>query len=90
MVTLQKRNKWPLPVRNLAVNDMVILMDGNKPPTKWKLGRIENVFPGRDGRVRNVEVRTEDSLLRRPVQKLAFLPIENDTTAEDAPASPGE
>ncbi|XP_075170487.1 uncharacterized protein LOC142242854 [Haematobia irritans] len=61
--------------QELNVNDMVIVHEDNVPPMKWITGRVTNIVPGTDGYAR-VDVRTPTNLLRRPVAKLAKLPID--------------
>lgn len=61
----------------LKVGDIILLGDSNMPRQTWKLGRVMELFPGRDGRVRSCAVRTSSgALLRRPVQLLYPLEIE--------------
>ena len=38
--------------------DVVLVIETDVPRTHWKLGQIEAVYPGRDGLVRVVDVRT--------------------------------
>ena len=71
--TLQQRQKWLINQRNLAVDDLVILVDENIPRRQWLLGRVTKVFPGRDGLVRVAEVKTKNNVLKRPIQKLCLL-----------------
>ena len=71
--TLQQRQKWLRPQRNLAVNDLVMLVDENVPRGHWLLGRVTKVFPGRDGLVRVAEVKTKTNIFKRPISKLCFL-----------------
>lgn len=71
--TLQQRSKWLLNKRNLAVNDLVLVVDNNLPRCRWLLGRVTEVFPGRDSHVRTAEVKTKNSRLVRPVTKLCLL-----------------
>ena len=73
MPTLQQRHKWLLNKRNLAVNDLVLVVDKTVPRSRWLLGRVTKVFPGEDSRVRTAEVKTKDSSLTRPVTKLCLL-----------------
>ena len=45
----------------------------------WKLGRIREVYPGRDGLVRDVEVeivakKGVKNCLSRPIQELVLIP----------------
>lgn len=70
---LQKRNKWMTPQRNIELNDLVIIRNDQLPPSLWQLGRVIEIHPAADGFVRNVTVRTENSILRRPIQKLVTL-----------------
>ena len=68
--TLQVRQKWQDVRKNLTVDDMVLLYDEHLPRLKWQLGRVTQVFPDANGKVRQVEVKTGSSSFRRPVTKL--------------------
>ena len=70
---LQERQKWYKPRRNAEVGDQVLLVDQCLPRGSWHLGRVVKVYPGRDGLVRTVEVKTKTSNLVRPIQKLCLL-----------------
>ncbi|XP_038162876.1 uncharacterized protein LOC119797746 [Cyprinodon tularosa] len=60
----------------LKVGDVVLIGEDNLPRQSWKMGRIQELFPGRDGLVRSCAVRTcSGALLRRPVQLLYSLEI---------------
>ncbi|XP_026063123.1 uncharacterized protein LOC113046525 [Carassius auratus] len=60
----------------LKTGDIVLIGDANMPRQTWKLGKIEELFPGRDGKVRSCAVRTSTgTVLRRPVQLLYALEI---------------
>ncbi|GFW96826.1 hypothetical protein TNCV_2159621 [Trichonephila clavipes] len=37
---------------------MVIIKEDNLPSCQWSLGRINNIYPGKDSKVRVVEVNT--------------------------------
>ena len=72
--TSQQRHKWLLNRRNLAVNDLVLVVDNTAPRCRWLLGRVMKVFPGEDARVRSAEeVKTKHSKLIRPITKLCLL-----------------
>ncbi|XP_008418940.1 uncharacterized protein LOC103471603 [Poecilia reticulata] len=61
---------------NLQVGDVVLIGEDKTPRQSWKLGRIEELFPGRDGLVRSCAVRTTaGTVWRRPVQFLYPLEI---------------
>lgn len=75
---LVNRSKWLVERRNFQVGDMVILKEDNIPPMRWKLGRIQEVLPGKDNLVRSVIVRTVSGVYKRPIVKLAlFIKNEN-------------
>ena len=70
---LQERKKWILKRRNLAVNDLVLVVTEKLPRGHWLLGRVVKVFPGPDGLVRTAEVKTKNSTFLRPISKLCLL-----------------
>lgn len=72
---LQQRPKWRKVNPDIKVNDLVIIKEDNMPPLKWKLGRVLEVFPGLDQRVRVVTLKTATGTFKRPIHKLSVLPI---------------
>ena len=70
---LTPRKKWNFQNRNIQLNDIVIVSDSNLVRGKFCIGRIINVFPGNDGKVRNVEVRTVSGTYQRPISKLSVI-----------------
>ena len=69
-----ERSKWNKEeVRQLEVNDLVLILDENVKRAHYKMGRVLEVYHGSDGRVRSALVKTEDGKLKRPVVKLAPL-----------------
>ncbi|GFX52373.1 zinc finger BED domain-containing protein 5 [Trichonephila clavipes] len=56
--SLQQRNKWHFEKKNAKIGDMVIIKEDNLPSCQWSLGRINNIYPGKDSKVRVVEVKT--------------------------------
>ena len=71
--TLQLRQKWLETKKNVQTDDIVLVMDENLPRNNWPLGRIVKTFPGKDGLVRSVEVKTAVNTLVRPIDKLCLL-----------------
>lgn len=72
--TLAKRNKWNKSEQSVEVGDIVVVVDDQAPRNSWMQGRIEAVFPGKDGVVRVATVKTDDGhTYRRPVVKLCVL-----------------
>ncbi|XP_058980683.1 uncharacterized protein LOC131803411 [Musca domestica] len=70
---LHMRYKWKYPEREVDRGDLVVVRQENLPPTSWKLGRVINVYPGVDGHVRVVDVRTTNGVVKRPIAKLVIL-----------------
>ena len=70
---LQKRNKWLDNKRNVKKGDLVLLVDENTPRNLWPLGIVLEVTEGRDGLVRSVRIRTQSTVLTRPVTKIVML-----------------
>ncbi|GFY22377.1 coatomer subunit beta [Trichonephila clavipes] len=56
--SLQQRNKWHLEKKNAKIEDMVIIKEYNLPSCQWSLGRINNIYPGKNSKVRVVEIKT--------------------------------
>ena len=71
--SLVPRKKWKVEKRNVAVNDFVIMADSNAVRGRWSAGRILQVFPGEDGLVRNVEVKTASGTYMRPITKICVI-----------------
>ncbi|UYV68353.1 hypothetical protein LAZ67_5003996 [Cordylochernes scorpioides] len=45
------------------------------PPARWLMGRVVETYPGKDGLVRVVSVRTPVGVLRGPLVRLVLLPV---------------
>ena len=75
---LQQRGKWTKINKNeqLRPGAMVLLKEINTPPLTWKLGRVEKLYPGKDGLTRKVSVRTAFGIVERSLPKICLLPIE--------------
>lgn len=72
--SLQTRQKWQKDNTNLAVSDIVMVIDPQLPRGLWPIGKINRLIPSEDGRIRTVEVSIKGKLYIRPVAKLIPLP----------------
>ena len=56
----------------ITISNIVLIFDEKQRRHLWKMGRVENVIPGRDGRVRGAEVKVgkTGALIRRPINRL--------------------
>ena len=92
------RKKWTAERRNVRVDDIVVMEDANAVRGSWTIGRIVNVYPGNDGRIRNVKVKTASSEYQRPITKIAVIyPSEGyemsptaSSAGESVPVAPSE
>ncbi|XP_055590090.1 uncharacterized protein LOC129742241 [Uranotaenia lowii] len=74
LTQLQGRFKrWKTPIE-IKIEQLVAIKDDNLPPSRWKMGRVDRVFPGADGVVRVVTLKTASGPFTRPVEKLCVLP----------------
>lgn len=60
---LQSRSKWPTVIKNVKVNETVIVKKQNLPRNSWKLGSVSEVIPSQDGLVRKERITMADSLM---------------------------
>ncbi|KAG5877886.1 hypothetical protein JTB14_023990 [Gonioctena quinquepunctata] len=75
--TLQQRYKWRfnIPSPDL-IGSLVLLKEENNPPQFWPTGRIIDVHPGQDKIARVVSIRTRNGTVKRALNKIALLPID--------------
>ena len=62
----------------VAVGSLVVIIEDNLPPLKWKLGRVLQLHPGLDGVVRVVTVKTSTGVYKRTIKKVCLLPADAD------------
>ena len=80
---LPSRKGSPVSKGSLRVGSVVLVRGEGSNRLKWPLGIVHKVYPGRDGLVRTVEVRTAKGVLTRPIQRIHDLEIidsPNDST----------
>ena len=71
--SLNVRQKWNKENRNHVIGDIVLVIDSNRPRGQWSLGRVQEVMPSKDGKVRTVKVKTSQGIYVRPVAKICLL-----------------
>ena len=71
--SLSTRKKWFHPKHNLKKDDVVMIIEKDAKRAEWPLGRVTEVFPGVDGLVRLVRIKTKDGEYLRPVHCLCPL-----------------
>ena len=70
---LVPRRKWNADRRNVRVNDVVVVENPNVVRGNWTIGKVIEVFPGKDSKVRNVRVKTSCGEYERPVNRIAVI-----------------
>lgn len=82
--SLEQRQKWNKLQRNVAVNDIVLLMDKSLARSVWPLGRVIEVYHNqRDALVRSVEVKNISTELVRPIDRIVLLESSAESTSKD-------
>ena len=71
--SLETRQRRTQLVRNLKVGDLVLVRDESLPRGVWPKARVIKIFPGKDGAVRSVLVKTSFATYSRDVRKLCLL-----------------
>ncbi len=57
---LQIRQKWRTEGTDLQTGDTVMIVDQQLPRALWPVGKIVQVFPGTDKRIRSAEIQVKD------------------------------
>ncbi|XP_055542707.1 uncharacterized protein LOC129728299 [Wyeomyia smithii] len=79
---IRRRGKWFEEVREIQKGDLVLMVSG-AVRNQYVRARVEKVFLGRDGRVRQAQVRTATGVYKRSVNKLALLDVLPDCEAAE-------
>jgi hypothetical protein len=72
---LTVRPKWLEIVKDLNVGDVVLVMQQGLSRGDWALGRIIDVYPGKDGHTRVTKVQCGQKTYIRPIHKLIPLDV---------------
>ena len=72
LTLMQERQKWVKPQRNIRIGDVVLLVDSS-PRNAWAMGRVEEVIADKQGFARIARVKTQNSVLSRPIHKLVLI-----------------
>ena len=69
---MQERHKWQHPQGSLVEGDAVIIREEIVPRNAWSLAFVR-VEPDAQGLVRSAILKTPETALRRPVNKLVLI-----------------
>ncbi|KRX13015.1 Tigger transposable element-derived protein 6, partial [Trichinella nelsoni] len=73
VVNLSQRKKWTKSKQEPHVGDIVLVSEDEVPTHMWPMARVIEVYPGSDGVVRTVKVKTLKGTYNRSVRKLRLL-----------------
>lgn len=73
---LNARKKWYRTHRDVQVGDVMLVVSPDTSRGNWPLGRVLEVYPGKDGHVRVAKIQVGEGTLIRPVTKLCPLELE--------------
>ncbi|KAJ8876623.1 hypothetical protein PR048_021068 [Dryococelus australis] len=76
VMEIQQRAKRRIQGPNVYLDSLVWVKEDNVPPLCWKLARVKQLHPGKDGDVRVVTVPTAWGELKRAISQLCPLPKE--------------
>ena len=72
---LRARPRWNEIVEDIKTGDVVLVHQTDIPRGRWPLGRVLEVFPGKDGHTRVVKVQCGGKAYVRPIHKLVPLKV---------------
>ena len=70
------RRKWFKNEKDLQTGDVVLVMSPDSPRSHWPLGKIIEVYHGKDGHVRVVKIQIGKKQLARPISKPCSLELQ--------------
>ena len=86
IASISKRQKWLHPTRNLQQGDIVLIVDEDISRNQWRMAKVIETLPSKDGLVRRARVQVatsnldakgrrlhKSSVIERPIQKLVLL-----------------
>lgn len=93
LAELQQRTKWRLRQRDLKTGDLVVFKEENVAPLYWRLGRVHQLYPGKDGITRVADFLTARGTIRRAVNRVCPLltseDLESQGSSQDFQGPPG-
>ena len=85
LAALRERHNLATGARgHVSVGDVVIVKTDSRNRGKWPLAIVSDVYPGRDGNIRAVQLRTGKGMLERPIQHLYPLELYCDMVRPEA------
>lgn len=80
---LLPRNKWYRARENIQVGDLVLQTDPKHRRTQWKIALVVATYPGKDGLIRKVRIKTQSGEYDRPIHKLCLIATNQELQLKD-------
>ncbi|GFY45637.1 putative RNA-directed DNA polymerase from transposon X-element [Trichonephila inaurata madagascariensis] len=61
------------PLSELRLGEIVLIGDDIKKRIHWPLAKVIRLLPGKDGKIRIVELKTRTGTMLRPIQRVYYL-----------------
>ncbi|GFT00486.1 integrase catalytic domain-containing protein [Trichonephila clavipes] len=78
-VNLRKRG----PLSEVRLGEIVLIGDDIKKRMHWPLAKVIRLIPGKDGKIRTVELKTRTGTMLRPIQRVYPLEVQSTETPND-------
>ncbi|XP_043287492.1 uncharacterized protein [Venturia canescens] len=75
LTNLTVRHKWTHGTHEIKEGSLVLINEDNVPPLRWPMGQVIETFPGADGVIRVVRLRTPKGTFIRNTRRLSPLPM---------------
>ena len=76
------RNKWFRKRENVKIGDLVLELNSHRKRLQWEMALIVDTYPGEDGLVRKVRIRTQNAEYR-PIHKLRIIATKQELCGEE-------
>lgn len=77
------RNKWFCKRENVKIGDLVLELNPHRNRLQWEMALIVDTYPGEDGLVRKVRIRTQNGGYDRPIHKLCAIATKQELCGEE-------
>ncbi|GFW21449.1 putative RNA-directed DNA polymerase from transposon X-element [Trichonephila clavipes] len=79
---IQNKNKKG-PLSEVRLGEIVLIGDDIKKRMNWPLAKVIRLIPGKDGKIRTVELKTRTGTMLRPIQRVYPLEVQSTETPND-------
>ncbi|GFY07953.1 transposable element Tcb2 transposase [Trichonephila clavipes] len=79
---IQNKNKKG-PLSEVRLGEIVLIGDDIKKRMHWPLAKVIRLIPGKDGKIRTVELKTRTGTMLRPIQRVYPLEVQSTETPND-------